>query len=477
MQVALLEVAEPVRVTSNNSIFHRQRFAITMSDDSLLNQALATYASHFKSSAELAVFAPGRVNLIGEHTDYNDGFVLPFAIPFRTVVVGGFAKNGSTTTTIMSCNMTKDNIITFDINENLVPGNPSWSNYVKGACYQYFMNESKIKNASHPCAFNAVIISNVPIGSGLSSSASLEIGIATFIENLYDLNTSGVDKALRCQQSEHTFVKIPCGIMDQYISAMGKEGHLLLLDCRTNEYQLVPFGNDAESPVIVVTNSNVKHELSGSEYPDRVRQCKEATAAIAAIFPEVHALRDATLKKLEETKKRSSLSQEAYQRALHVIGEDDRTMNAVRALKKGDYDTVGKLMTASHRSLQHNYEVSCAELDLLVDAALTVPGVYGSRMTGGGFGGCTVTLVAKKDAQNLKDHLKKIYPLGESYEFTPAGGCGKLDIGSTGCSGAFEEDEESSTLGFDGFLGPWLLPTTIAVAAATLVAFVLMRKR
>lgn len=448
------------------------------SEDALLHQALATFASHFKSPAALAVFAPGRVNLIGEHTDYNDGFVLPFAIPFRTVVVGSFAAEGSSTTTIMSCNMTKDNVITFDINENLTPGAPSWSNYVKGTCYQYFMNEPKIKNSSKLCAFNAVVISNVPIGSGLSSSASLEIGIATFIENLYELNTSPVDKALRCQQSEHTFVKIPCGIMDQYISAMGKEGHLLQLDCRSNEYKLVPFGSDADSPVIIVTNSNVKHELSGSEYPDRVRQCRDAVAAIATQFPQVKALRDASLKQLDATKAKTGLSEVAYQRALHVIGEDCRTMNAVSALKKGDYDTVGKLMTESHRSLQHNYEVSCAELDLLVNEALTVPGVYGSRMTGGGFGGCTVTLVTKKDAQNLKDHLKKIYPLGESYEFTPAAGCGKLNISNVDCNdGAFAEDEEFSTLGFGGFLGPWLLPTAAAVAIGSILAFVLMRKQ
>jgi galactokinase len=218
--------------------------------------------------------------------------------------------------------------------------------------------------------------------------------MATFLESLFEITTvTGVSKALRCQKAEHDWADTPCGIMDQYISAMGKDGNLLLIDCRSNEYKLVSFGLDGgpSQPVLIVTNSNVKHTLSGSEYPDRVRQCKEAVSILQKQFPQVKALRDANENMLDAC--RDELSSLSYLRAKHVITEDIRTLRTVEHLASGDFPSIGKEMTCSHISLRDDFEVSCPELDTLVNLALEVPGVHGSRMTGGGFGGCTVTLL------------------------------------------------------------------------------------
>lgn len=204
------------------------------------------------------------------------------------------------------------------------------------------------------------------------------VATATFLERLLNCKPStenGVKKALRCQKAEHTFADTPCGIMDQYISALGSKGNLLLIDCRSNEFQLIPFGfGDANSPVILITNSNVKHTLSGSEYPDRVRQCKEAVSALQVKYPQVKALRDATMDMLDEIS--GELSDVVYRRAKHAIGEDKRTLAAVQALRAGDYVQAGKLMTESHYSLKDDYEVSCEELDVLVEVAIKVCYLY-----------------------------------------------------------------------------------------------------
>lgn len=223
----------------------------------------------------------------------------------------------------------------------------------------------------------------------------MEVATATFLECLFDISSvSGVSKALRCQRAEHEWADTPCGIMDQYISAMGKDGNLLLIDCRTNDFKLVPFGGagGGSQPLLLVTNSNVKHQLSGSEYPDRVKQCREAVAVLQKSNSSLKALRDATVDMINTAK--AELSDLSYRRAMHCVTEDSRTLDTVEKLSVGDFVTVGRHMTASHISLRDDFEVSCPELDCLVELALEVPGVYGSRMTGGGFGGCTVTLLA-----------------------------------------------------------------------------------
>lgn len=289
-----------------------------MSEHPVLNQAVSRYVEVFGDNPTVKVFAPGRVNLIGkpqpfcqisfvcilalyfsylftqqchrqgEHTDYNGGFVLPFALPFKTVVVGSLSSEKESK--VVSCSMGPDPEI-FTIDEHLCKGQPSWVNYVKGTIFQY------LQDLPSPLAVNLCIASNVPLGSGLSSSASLEVAVATFLEQLCGLQTSGVTKALRCQRAEHDFADTPCGVMDQYISAMGKRGNLLLIDCRSNEYTLVPFGNSSSTtrqPVLLITNSNVKHSLADSQYPVRVQQCQAAVRALAAKFPHITSLRDAT---------------------------------------------------------------------------------------------------------------------------------------------------------------------------------------
>jgi galactokinase len=293
--------------------------------------------------------------------------------------------------------------------------------------------------------------------SAVSSMCMHRVAMATFLEGLCGITSvTGVQKALRCQKAEHTFADTPCGIMDQYISALGQEGNLLLIDCRSNEASLVPFGGggsgsgeSTESPVVLVTNSNVKHTLSGSEYPDRVRQCLEAVAIFQTKYPQVKALRDATPDMLEAVK--HSMSEVVYRRARHCILEDKRTLDAVSALKGGDFETVGRLMTESHTSLQYEYEVSCPELDLLVQIANQVPGVYGSRMTGGGFGGCTVTLVARSSVAHLKHELEENYHKQMNlrcvcYEAKPSKGAGMLDL-----EAALKEADNENAWGYDSY--------------------------
>eukprot|EP01041_Mallomonas_annulata_P002072 gene2072-4048_t len=398
---------------------------------SLLDTAVDTYEKNFGCRPKVAVFAPGRVNLIGEHVDYNEGFVLPFALPFKTIIVGSISK--SRESRIYSASF--QSACSFVISSDMKKGDPTWANYIKGSIYQY------LPNIPPDFAFDAVVVSNVPLGSGLSSSAALEVAMATFIEKLCGLSDiSPVIKARRCQKAEHTFADTPCGIMDQYISAMGVKGNLLCIDCRSQEYELVPFGKGENGPVVLVTNSNVKHSLSGSEYPVRVQQCTAAVQIIQKKYPEVKSLRDTTMVMLEAVK--DDMEEVIFRRARHCITENERTLAVVAALKTGDFVTVGTNMTQSHMSLRDDYEVSCKELDILVDLALKIPGVLGSRMTGGGFGGCTVTLVERAAVRRVEAQLRQQYEgtTGihcECYEALPSEGAGELALPSKGLMDAW----------------------------------------
>uniref|UniRef100_A0A663LMD0 Galactokinase 1 n=1 Tax=Athene cunicularia TaxID=194338 RepID=A0A663LMD0_ATHCN len=268
--------------------------------------------------------------------------------------------------------------------------------------------------------FNAVIASDIPLGGGLSSSAALEVATYTFLQQLCPDDGDLVAKALACQKAEHTFASMPCGIMDQFISVMGKEGHALLIDCRSLDTVLVPL-TDA-SLAVLITNSNVRHTLTGSEYPTRRRQCEEAAATLGK-----GSLRDVTMAELEAA--RSRLGEEVYRRARHVVGEIARTAQAAKALQDRDYRTFGRLMVESHNSLRDDYEVSCPELDELVAAALEVNGVYGSRMTGGGFGGCTVTLLEAGAAERAQHHIQEKYSGTATFYLTkPASGAKVLPL-------------------------------------------------
>jgi galactokinase len=265
------------------------------------------------------------------------------------------------------------------------------------------------------------------------------VAIATLIEQLLQDNTvSKVEKAVRCQKAEHDFADVPCGIMDQYISSLGEPAKLLLIDCRSRDFKAIPFAHQSPTPaagdsdpVMLVINSNVHHQLSGSEYPDRVKQCRAASQILHSSYANVSSLRDATMTMLNTVV--DQMSTLVYHRAKHVIEENDRTLATVAALEKGDYKTVGVLMVQSHISLKTLYEVSCEELDLLVDLALQVPGVYGSRMTGGGFGGCTISLVERGQIATARkfisdQYFEKTGKKCDCYVVEPSAGAGRIDI-------------------------------------------------
>lgn len=364
---------------------------------SLVSAAQAAFSVRFNGRPDIAVAAPGRVNIIGEHTDYNDGFVFPMALPLVTVMVGKRTDSDKCKIFTLAENVDQPHQVEFQLptpSHPLKPQKPNWANYVKGV----------VANFHGPVSgFDAVITTSVPLGGGLSSSASLEVATYTFLEVLMGTEAPSLQaKALACQKAEHEFANMPCGIMDQFISTMGSKGHALLIDCRSLESKLVPLSDP--SVTFVITNSNVRHTLTGSEYPTRRRQCQDAARIMGK-----KSLRDATLADLEKHKSSMVEEKELYNRARHAISEIHRTEEAVSILKNGDYDAFGKMMTESHNSLRSDYEVSCPELDQLVDLALAVPGVYGSRMTGGGFGGCTVTLVKQDNVEDLISHIKQNY--------------------------------------------------------------------
>ncbi|NXV09602.1 GALK1 Galactokinase, partial [Cettia cetti] len=381
----------------------------------LLAAARRAHEAAFGGAAVLAAWAPGRVNLIGEHTDYNGGFVLPMALQLGTVLVGSPTQDGTISIITTSAEADEPHRVQFPApgpGSSLSPGLPRWANYVKGVIQHY-------RGGPVP-GFSAVMASDIPLGGGLSSSAALEVATYTFLQQLCPDDGDLVAKALACQKAEHMFAGMPCGIMDQFISVMGKEGHALLIDCRSLETVLVPLAD--ASLAVLITNSNVRHTLTGSEYPTRRRQCEEAAAALGKA-----SLRDATPAELEEARNR--LGDEVFRRARHVVGEIARTAQAAQALQHRDYRTFGRLMVESHNSLRDDYEVSCPEVDELVAAALEVDGVYGSRMTGGGFGGCTVTLLEAGAAERAQQHIQEKYSGTATFYLTkPSGGAKALPL-------------------------------------------------
>ncbi|KAF4315376.1 hypothetical protein G195_010837 [Phytophthora kernoviae 00238/432] len=379
----------------------------------VMEQAVALFYSTFKQYANVPrealtiAAAPGRVNLIGEHTDYNDGFVCPLALDKMTVVVGIRASADEAATTKLASSSFPGQVLSFaaDNLDQLEKTQPSWGNYPKGVTAEYL----KHLNRKEPLAVHAAIASTVPFGSGLSSSAALEVSFATFLESLFEFKgISPIQKALLCQAAEHEYCNVPCGIMDQFISSCGKKDCALLIDCRTKEPTPVAFQDP--DVVIVVSNSNVKHELNGGEYKERVTQCQAAVKALQSKNPQMTHLRDATVSELDSV--REALGDEVvYRRARHVITEDERTVAAVDFIRARKYAEAGKLMFESHESLRDDYEVSTPELDYLVEAARGCEGVFGARMTGGGFGGCIVALVQQQHAQKLMETLDTGYPV------------------------------------------------------------------
>ncbi|KAK3090426.1 hypothetical protein FSP39_011772 [Pinctada imbricata] len=378
----------------------------------LVTTACKAFKDKYGRDPTTAACGPGRVNLIGEHTDYNEGFVFPMALPQVTVMVGSKGDGDLCRVLTTAEGVDEPKYVEFSIKDNK-PGTPKWANYVKGVVANY---------VGTPSGFDAVVVSSVPLGGGVSSSASIEVATYTFLDALNGGadNVLKKDKALACQKAEHEYAGMPCGIMDQFISMMGEDGHALLIDCRSVESTLVPMKDP--NVVVLVTNSNVKHELTGSEYPTRRKQCETAASLLGK-----RSLREATDKDLEDSK--DKLDNVTYRRARHVIGEIKRTEEAANCLQNGDYVKFGKLMVASHDALRDDYEVSCPELDRLVEAAMEVEGVYGSRMTGGGFGGCTVTLVKKDSVEKAIQHIQSRYDKKASfYVCAPSAGAKILSV-------------------------------------------------
>jgi galactokinase len=372
-----------------------------------LKELTAHIAAEFQKTYGRAprwiVAAPGRVNVIGEHTDYNDGFVLPMAIE-RYAIMAADSAAAPGKVAVYDAHFKEST--TIDVSAPVTKAQPKWSNYLRGV-FAGFQNRG-VKIPSLDVAF----MSTVPLGGGLSSSAALEVCTATLIEAVTGKTIDPVEKALLAQKAEHDFAGVPCGIMDQFISALGREGHLLLLDCRTRKTELVPMSDP--SVALLIINTNVKHELSGGEYAERRAQCEEAAAKLG-----VKSLRDVTADQLEKNK--GKLSELVYRRARHVIGEIERTTHAAEGVRNSNWPTVGQLMYASHYALKDDYEVSCKELDAVVEIAETIGakgGVYGCRMTGGGFGGCCVALVKASAVDSISKTIAQEYKKKTNIEAT-----------------------------------------------------------
>ncbi len=365
-----------------------------MTLNELADKIARDFALAYGRPAQWIVAAPGRVNVIGEHTDYNDGFVFPMAIERYTVIAA--APAAGTKITIKDVKGGEAGII--DPSQPLKPApKGTWYNYPMGVIAG-FMERGVV-----PSGFDALLDSTVPMGGGLSSSAALEVATATLLESVTGHRLDPVEKALLCQKAEHQYAGMPCGIMDQFISVMGRKDHLLLLDCRSRETQLVPMTDPTVA--LLITNTNVKHELTGGEYAQRRAQCEEAARNLG-----LKSLRDASADQVE--KARGNMTDVVYRRARHVIGEIERTLHAAEGVRNSNWATVGQLMYASHKSLREDYEVSCQELDAVVDIALGIGpkgGVYGCRMTGGGFGGCTVALVRADAISSISNTIAAEY--------------------------------------------------------------------
>jgi galactokinase len=372
----------------------------------LAKNAARRFKERFGRAPKWIVAAPGRVNLIGEHVDYNDGFVLPMAIERYCVIAADVATVGSPVATIFSAATNDTATISLKApSRQPTPGH--WSNYIIGVI------AGSSEHGMQPPPFDALVDSTVPFGGGLSSSAAVEVATATLIEAITGGTLEPVTKALLCQKAEHDFAGVPCGIMDMFASAMARADHLMLLDCRSQQIEHIPLV-DTDVTVLIM-NSNVKHELSGGEYAERRRQCESAARKLG-----VNALREITPAQLEAN--RDKLDPVEFRRARHVVTEIERTVTAAAAIRAGDWPTVGQLMYASHDSLRDDFEVSCDELDLLVSLAREIgpkDGVIGSRMTGGGFGGCTVSLVETKQVNAISQALAQGYRAKTGIEPAP----------------------------------------------------------
>lgn len=375
----------------------------------------ASFRSQFGEAARVCCRAPGRVNMMGEHTDYNQGLVCPMALEMACYAAIAPATHGKLR--VYSGNLEQ-------MREwpavDVLSANPrhDWGDYVAGVAVELARTGIPIQGC------DLYVESTVPTGAGLSSSASLEVAVALALLGPHKLEK--LELAKLCQRAESRFVGMPCGIMDQYASVFGEQDSAIQLDCRTLESETVHLPANVS---VLVVNSMVKHELGTSAYRQRVLECQEAVSAIRRLNPKVETLRDVTPEYLAEIQ--NDLPPISLKRARHVATDNARVLEFAAAARRGDLREMGRFFVASHRSAQCDYEISCEELDFLVDTAVAIEGVYGARMTGGGFGGCTVNLVAPESAADFRERLADAYQNRFSlqplfYECVPAAGASRL---------------------------------------------------
>jgi galactokinase len=355
----------------------------------LIKEVTSKFKSIFKTEP-IVIFSPGRINIIGEHTDYNGGFVFPAAV--NKGIAAAIQKSDTVYSTAIAMDL--NSTIEFELDKLKPSKEESWKNYVFGVVAE-IQNRNKIIGD-----FNIVFKGNIPAGAGMSSSAALENSVVFGLNELFDLGLTKTEMILISQKAEHNYVGVKCGIMDQYASMFGIKNNALLLDCRT--IQSKPYEIDFKEHQLMLINTNVKHNLSDSAYNDRRSACESVAELL-----KVETLREASEEDLEKII--DKITPENYQKALYVIQEIERTQKAAKAIEKNDLETLGALIYASHNGLQHQYKVSCEELDFLVAQAKKNKKVLGARMMGGGFGGCTINLIAKSEAKAFADSVSKSY--------------------------------------------------------------------
>ncbi len=357
----------------------------------------ARFKELYGSSPEIIVRAPGRVNLIGEHTDYNDGFVFPAAIDRDVMIAASPRKDRQVR--VFALNFNQSSTFTLDGVQPATDTRERWSNYLRSMAWVF--HEEGLGTAG----MNVALLGDVPLGAGLSSSAAMLVASGLSFEASSELNIDPVRMALLAQRAEREFVGVNVGIMDMYISALGQKDHALLIDTRALTYEAVPLPKSGIS--IVIADTNKKRGLVDSEYNTRRAECERAVELLKASLPDITALRDVSAEQFNALS--GSLPEITAKRARHVITEDARTLESVAALKAGNIVRFGELMNGSHESLQRDYEVSCRELDTLVQIARSIDGVYGARMTGAGFGGCTVSVVAEGAVERFLAEVPALY--------------------------------------------------------------------
>lgn len=376
-----------------------------MADETVISSLKKAFEATFGAPAELVCFAPGRVNLIGEHIDYNGGHVFPCALTLGTY--GAARRRADRNVRMASANFPEAGVTTVSLDDLAYKKEDGWTNYVKGVIWAFAKNGYNCESG-----FDFMVSGTIPNKSGLSSSASLEVLTGETMMEMFSFDNDQIHNALFGQQAENQFVGMNCGIMDQFASAMGKKDKAIFLNTATLDYSYAPVVlKDAE---LIIVNTNKPHELTDSAYNERRSQCEEALAILQKAKP-IKALCDLTPDEFDEVK--GILTDDVLlRRARHAVTEDARTVAAVKALDAGNLEEFGKLMNASHVSLRDDFEVSCRELDILAEEAWKIPGTIGARMTGGGFGGCTVNIVKSDAVPEFIERVGNAYKEKVGYE-------------------------------------------------------------